>query len=709
MATALSTLFVLPASGWVTQMQSKYGVSLENMAAAFDGTARNGLTAFETMGYYWHWPKDADSNRGLGGGIQWAWDDALCKEVWNQKDCNGHNCFEDQFKEDFFFASFVTCKSIKASMHRAMQTWMDVHPFIHFIEVTEECRRIYGKVEANCSLVEVFITARDNSGLLGPLEGGKHPKAWGGQGVVGEPHPWVDDPMAVCNVAGATDCGSDDTTLAHPLAGRKLEGGGTTTDMALNATGQALLARRKLVGGGTPPESPSDITSGSAAASATQYGRYSFDLRATNGKYQKSNDGSRLQVIETYGGIVSFNVDMCWYLDSAFCAPLHELKGRMGAQSAQAMLRGIAWGIFALAALFAVLIIVRVARHNHCFGVDSDGDGKVDTCEERIFHSMEEMNSFGVLPLLAILTCLVVPMSLEHNIFSPCWKCFDFEAAAVHEIGHILGLNHPDKMGTIEEGCDHTYIRAEDCLNGGFPVGCSSHNTKLASMDGINPFLQKDQPADLWENPWKYSVCDAWPEAVDAGEVDPDTKVRQSIMEAFTEHNPQTCLTNDDIESLYMIYPMGTGRGMSVNTQPKWNCNKSDLNIGWVRVLVYIGIPIFLVYSILTCTLSCLKHHEEKKHAKMEAKHVEVKKEAKAAKKEAAEQGRRATVMAEALEEQVRTEDLRVEERAQEMAAQMIQARMRGNMARQKTQGMMAATGESGADLSRKSSTSGSM
>lgn len=708
MATALSTLFVLPASGWVTQMQSKYGVSLENMAAAFDGTARNGLTAFETMGYYWHWPKDADSNRGLGGGIQWAWDDALCKEVWNQKDCNGHNCFEDQFKEDFFFASFVTCKSIKASMHRAMQTWMDVHPFIHFIEVTEECRRIYGKVEANCSLVEVFITARDNSGLLGPLEGGKHPKAWGGQGVVGEPYPWG-DPWAVCNFAGATNCDSDDTTLAHPLAGRKLEGGGTTTDMALNATGQALLARRKLVGGGTPPESPSDITSGSAAASATQYGRYSFDLRATNGKYQKSNDGSRLQVIETYGGIVSFNVDMCWYLDSAFCAPLHELKGRMGAQSAQAMLRGIAWGIFALAALFAVLIIVRVARHNHCFGVDSDGDGKVDTCEERIFHSMEEMNSFGVLPLLAILTCLVVPMSLEHNIFSPCWKCFDFEAAAVHEIGHILGLNHPDKMGTIEEGCDHTYIRAEDCLNGGFPVGCSSHNTKLASMDGINPFLQKDQPADLWENPWKYSVCDAWPEAVDAGEVDPDTKVRQSIMEAFTEHNPQTCLTNDDIESLYMIYPMSTGRGMSVNTQPKWNCNKSDLNIGWVRVLVYIGIPIFLVYSILTCTLSCLKHHEEKKHAKMEAKHVEVKKEAKAAKKEAAEQGRRATVMAEALEEQVRTEDLRVEERAQEMAAQMIQARMRGNMARQKTQGMMAATGESGADLSRKSSTSGSM
>ena len=65
--------------------------------------------------------------------------------------------------------------------------------------------------------------------------------------------------------------------------------------------------------------------------------------------------------------------------------------------------------------------------------------------------------------------------------------------------------------------------------------------------------------------------------------------------------------------------------------------------------------------------------------------------------------------MAEALEEQVRTEDLRVEERAQEVAAQMIQARMRGNMARQKTQGMLAATGESGADLSRKSSTSGSM
>ena len=56
----------------------------------------------------------------------------------------------------------------------------------------------------------------------------------------------------------------------------------------------------------------------------------------------------------------------CWYLDSAFCAPLHKLKNRMGASSAQAMLRGIAWGTFCLAAVTAFLMIVRVMRHQHC-------------------------------------------------------------------------------------------------------------------------------------------------------------------------------------------------------------------------------------------------------------------------------------------------------------------------------------------------------
>ena len=60
--------------------------------------------------------------------------------------------------QDFFFAKFVVCKDIRAAMHRAFQTWTDMHQHINFIDVTEECRRLYGKVQSNCSLVEVFVT-----------------------------------------------------------------------------------------------------------------------------------------------------------------------------------------------------------------------------------------------------------------------------------------------------------------------------------------------------------------------------------------------------------------------------------------------------------------------------------------------------------------------------------------------------------------------
>ena len=127
---------VVPAASWITQMQSKYGVQTSNVANVWDGNASSDFNAFNTMGYYWHWPQDADSNRGLGcarvvprpalhrqvynhsppeslhspqlcphlhlphnsGGIQWAWDDSLCKETNGGYKFFSDN-FEDQFKE----------------------------------------------------------------------------------------------------------------------------------------------------------------------------------------------------------------------------------------------------------------------------------------------------------------------------------------------------------------------------------------------------------------------------------------------------------------------------------------------------------------------------------------------------------------------------------------------------------------------------------
>ena len=175
--------------GWVTQVQSNFGVTASQIAQSFRGTGKNNEPT-ETLGYYWHYPALADDNRGLGGGIAWAFDDELCvkSDRYGSK-----KKFEDTFKEDFFFAKFVTCVDIRASLHRAFKTWTDVQPQLRFVDVTEECRRIHGGVYSNCSLVELFITHRDNSGVIPGKMAYKSTNlkdAAGNPYVVGHPRPW---------------------------------------------------------------------------------------------------------------------------------------------------------------------------------------------------------------------------------------------------------------------------------------------------------------------------------------------------------------------------------------------------------------------------------------------------------------------------------------------------------------------------------------
>lgn len=584
--------------GWVTQSQSKYGVRPEDAASAFRGTADSVSDPHLMLGYYWHAPVNRADNRGLGGGITWAWDDALCRGGgWLSSEQKDHfkgrgdypsGRLEDQFSEDFFFFDFVTCISIRAAMHRAFQTWADVHPDISFIDVSEECRRLHGEVRSNCSIVEVFVTGRTNEGH-GPTDGLPWP-------LGGTRYPYTRSPPPPSPPSEA------------PERRQLMEGQPPSSPQ-----------RGFVVCNGTacsygPEQTEASLSSGTPAASAVQYARYATDLRSTNGQIQfdmpctetpradgftaaecqpGTYPGPR-QAIEAFGGLITFNVDFCWYLDSSFCGPLHRFKAQVGTNSAKAVIQSIAWMWFMLAVFLIILRVRKVLTHEgFTFSKSGARKSQIKAHRKQKWRILfEELESIGVLRTTFLLLSLALPIAIQVNIIAPCWECHDFEAAAVHEVGHILGLSHPNM------------ISARD----GYLLGSNSHNTRLASPDGIRPFDLLDQPSDLCSNPWDY---------VEAGPPDWSDDltadgVRDSIMEALTEHNPKVCLKPDDMEGLNVLYPRCDGRGVAVSTEAEHNCYKMSTQFGWVRVLVYVFLPIAVILLLQLILLSRLRKYDEK-------------------------------------------------------------------------------------------------
>ena len=93
----------------------------------------------------------------------------------------------------------------------------------------------------------------------------------------------------------------------------------------------------------------------------------------------------------------------------------------------------------------------------------------------------------------------------------------------MHEIGHILGLNHPDEMSTVA----------------GYPVGNNSYHAYLASNNGMEPFSKPGFPADVCSNPWAHVRSGVWPGAED---IDAASGLRSSVMLSFSAQNPKACL-----------------------------------------------------------------------------------------------------------------------------------------------------------------------
>jgi hypothetical protein len=361
-----------------------------------------------------------------------------------------------------------------------------------------------------------------------------------------------------------------------------------------------------------------------------------------------------IQVIETYGAIISFNTELCWYLDSTFCSYFHSLKNVEGYSAGMVLLvlQVILFSIFALAALINLFQLTRILSSTACHG-----GGYLD----KFKHSMDEISKCGIVGLAFRLICLWTPPISYAYLFLPCWDCFDFEGAATHEVGHVLGLSHPDTAGL--EVCTASYCNPKG--------GQNSFASALNGKDGNGNWRPVRMNSSSCELPWDTVREFPGPEGTDVGAemgwtLDPTTGVRDTIMEAFTQHNPSVCLTYDDLEALNIVYPQCD----YAISEPV--CYKTEYYIGWIRLGVWVGLPIIIMLSLITLLSACVRKHQFKR---MDSLHKMVKQKSghlKVARGQAQRASCEAAQLAEALDMQIATEESRIQDRAHRMSVQMV-------------------------------------
>ena len=581
---ALAAVLLQPV-GWVASTQSIFGAQKEEIADQMVGVPFPSSRNWQTqLGSMWTFPENSDDTTGLGGGITYAWDPELCDKLM------------PLFREDIVGLSFITCEDAQAAVFRAFSAWATNSRFFKFTDVTEECRKM-GELHANhtngpyphggCPIAEIWITNINRDGTTGS----QRRRLSSHEQLQVAPPP--------------------------PPGGVEL----TVTD-----------AEQGLDSGGF------------YVATALSHWRVSYDFRYTNGDsaFQWTNSGgtswarSPRPILETYSGTFAFGIDgeqngikLCWYLDSAFCSEFHVLKTKMSSPgAARALMVFVFTAVTLCTLLFCVLekyefwgalfgfrlstkqekqlrenkekIERELESEENDLGknlAEGDFDELKEGLGKRMKNAFEEAAEWSPLAISIQVMLIIAPPIVLTQIILPCWDCYDFEAATLHELGHFLGLGHPDNIPDNMR-TDLAWVNSQG-------VGQNSYQAELAAGGRVN----SSNCHRLWDN-----VQDGVPASATEVQIGANGyAIRDAIMHAFTQHNPRPCLTADDVEGIATLYPDCSNQGVTEVV-----CHKVAHNIGRARIAVYVLVPLLITLLFMLACASYFHAYHEDESEKLE-------------------------------------------------------------------------------------------
>ena len=349
--------------------------------------------------------------------------------------------------------NFTSCERIHSIVREGFDAWSAANPNLHFVDVTERCtaERLWVPMPIDrCAESDYCVLEMENATNVDwhedstPLEKLPNPETW------------------LCSHRTCFECDRADVIV----------GGFTQKNRRLGDQHAAARVQRLDLSDSRPL-----APSGRAAAGKTIFRAF---LEFNVDDVYKNTD-------QDPNGQGNVTLENCWRLDNDVCDYVIDMDLAPTAMIFSDNILISFWCVMSVlicVCLWHLISLLQKLAANLLTGWDVDRDGKLELqevvyvldefCGEVCFecrcpsvHQKKMSTLSGVLSVLETITqtAVVIPIAILAGIAAmsliyvdavmPCFRCRDFRASAIHEIGHLLSLDHATgEDGTIPLSID---------------------------------------------------------------------------------------------------------------------------------------------------------------------------------------------------------------------------------------------------------------